>query len=36
VRGVFLGALKKKPGLAIVATKEERGRAYRITERTGA
>ena len=30
VRGVFAGALKKKLGLAIVATKEERGRVYRI------
>jgi hypothetical protein len=30
VRGVFSGALKKKLGLAIVATKEERGRVYRI------
>ena len=32
VRGVFSGALKKKLGLAIVATKEERGRVYRIAE----
>ena len=32
VRGVFSGALKKKLGLAVVATKEERGRVYRITE----
>jgi len=32
VRGVFSGALKKKIGLAIVATKEERGRIYRIAE----
>jgi len=30
VRGVFAGALKKKLGLAIVATKEDRGRVYRI------
>ena len=30
VRGVFSGALKKKLGLAIVATQEERGRVYRI------
>ena len=30
VRGVFSGALKKKLGLAIVASKEERGRVYRI------
>jgi len=32
VRGVFSGALKKKLRLAIVATKEERGRVYRIAE----
>jgi hypothetical protein len=32
VRGVFSGALKKKLGLAVVATKEERGRVYRIAE----
>jgi hypothetical protein len=32
VRGVFSGALKKKLGLAIVATKEKRGRVYRIAE----
>jgi Protein of unknown function (DUF3489) len=32
VRGVFSGVLKKKLGLATVATKEERGRVYRITE----
>src|SRR6202051_1224274 len=30
VRGVFSGALKKKLGLAVVGTKEERGRVYRI------
>ena len=36
VRGVFSGALKKKLGLAIVATKEERGRIYRVAEQTGA
>src|ERR1700736_2732531 len=30
VRGVFSGALKKKLGLAVVASKEERGRVYRI------
>ena len=30
VRGVFAGALKKKLGLAIVATKADRGRVYRI------
>jgi hypothetical protein len=32
VRGVFSGALKKKLGLAVVGTKEERGRVYRIVE----
>lgn len=32
VRGVLSGALKKKLGLAIVTTKEERGRIYRIAE----
>jgi len=32
VRGVFSGALKKKLGLAVVATKEERGRVYRIAD----
>jgi len=32
VRGVFSGALKKKLGLDIVASKEERGRVYRIAE----
>ena len=32
VRGVFSGALKKKLGLAVIATKEERGRVYRIAE----
>jgi hypothetical protein len=32
VRGVFSGALKKKLGLAIVGTREERGRVYRIVE----
>jgi hypothetical protein len=30
VRGMFSGALKKKLGLAVVLTKEERGRVYRI------
>ncbi len=30
VRGVFSGALKKKLGLEIIASKEERGRVYRI------
>jgi hypothetical protein len=32
VRGVFSGALKKKLGLAVVGTKEDRGRIYRIVE----
>ena len=32
VRGVFSGPLKKKLGLAVVASKEERGRVYRIAE----
>jgi hypothetical protein len=31
VRGVFSGALKKKLGLPVVATKEERGRVYRLS-----
>ena len=31
VRGVFSGTLKKKLGLTIASTKEERGRVYRIT-----
>ena len=31
VRGVFSGALKKKLGLAVIGTQEERGRVYRIT-----
>lgn len=35
-RGVFSGALKKKLGLAVVATKEERGRVYRITAQADA
>lgn len=30
VRGVFSGALKRRLGLAIVASQEERGRVYRI------
>ena len=30
VRGVFSGTLKKKLGLSIASTKEERGRVYRI------
>ena len=32
VRGIFSGTLKKKQGLALVGTKEERGRIYRIVE----
>jgi hypothetical protein len=32
VRGVFSGALKKKLGLEILTSKEERGRVYRIAE----
>jgi uncharacterized protein DUF3489 len=32
VRGMFSGALKKKLGLAVVPTKEERDRVYRIAE----
>jgi len=32
VRGVFSGTLKKKLGLTIAATREERGRVYRIAE----
>ena len=31
VRGVFSGTLKKKLGLTLASTKEERGRVYRIT-----
>jgi hypothetical protein len=31
VRGVFSGTLKKKLGLTLGSTKEERGRVYRIT-----
>jgi hypothetical protein len=30
VRGVFSGTLKKKLGLTVASTKEERGRVYRI------
>ncbi len=30
VRGMMSGALKKKLGLDVVPTKEERGRVYRI------
>jgi Protein of unknown function (DUF3489) len=32
VRGVFSGALKKKLGLTLASTKEERGRVYRIAD----
>src|SRR6516225_2726618 len=32
VRGVFSGTLKKKLGLTIASTKEERGRVYRVDE----
>ena len=32
VRGMLSGALKKKLGLDIVATKEDRGRVYRIVD----
>ncbi len=32
VRGMFSGALKKKLGLAVIPTKEERGRVYRVTK----
>ena len=32
VRGMFSGALKKKLGLAVIPSKEERGRVYRVTE----
>ena len=36
VRGVFSGALKKKLGLIVTSTREERGRVYRVPERQGA
>ena len=32
VRGVFSGTLKKKLGLTLASTQEERGRVYRIAE----
>ena len=32
VRGVFSGTLKKKLGLTLASTKEQRGRVYRIAE----
>ncbi len=32
VRGMFSGALKKKLGLTVIPSKEERGRVYRVTE----
>ena len=34
VRGVFSGTLKKKLGLTLASTKEERGRVHRIAEPT--
>jgi len=34
VRGVFAGTLKKKLGLTLASSKEERGRVYRIPEPT--
>jgi hypothetical protein len=33
VRGAISGALKKKLGLSVAATKEDRGRVYRIRTR---
>ena len=36
VRGVVSGALKKKLGLPVSSTKEERGRVYRIAEQAAA
>src|SRR5260370_23005744 len=33
VRGMFSGALKKKLGLGVIPTKEERGRVYRVSVR---
>ena len=36
VRGVFSGALKKKLGLIVTSTREERGRVYRVPEQQGA
>ena len=36
VRGVFSGALKKKLGLIVTSTREERGRVYRLPEQQGA
>jgi hypothetical protein len=36
VHGVFSGTLKKKLGLVLGSTKEERGRVYRIAERATA
>ena len=35
VRGLFSGTLKKKLGLTVASTKEERGRVYRIAEPAG-
>jgi hypothetical protein len=36
VRGMFSGALKKKLGLIVTSTREERGRVYRLPEQPGA
>jgi hypothetical protein len=36
VRGAISGALKKKLGLAVTSTKEERGRVYRVGKRRSA
>jgi hypothetical protein len=33
VRGAIAGAIKKKLGLAVTSTREERGRVYRIADR---
>ena len=35
VRGLFAGTLKKRLGLTLVSTKEERGRVYRIIDSSG-
>jgi hypothetical protein len=34
VRGAIAGAIKKKLGLAVTSTREERGRVYRIADRS--
>ena len=36
VRGVFSGAFKKKLGLIVTSTREERGRVYRVPSSRGA